>query len=67
MAGTMVMVMPITPFHAHHFDTLEQQFDSGKLGTCCSRDGSLFFSGLFVAYIVYRAIHPEIFEWGTSS
>ena len=24
----------------------------------------LFFSGLFVAYIVYRAIHPEIFEWG---
>jgi cytochrome c oxidase subunit 3 len=53
------------PFHAHHFDTLEQQFDSGKLGTWLFLVTEvLFFSGLFVAYIVYRAIHPEIFEWG---
>ena len=53
------------PFHAHHFDTLEQQFDSGKLGTWLFLTTEiLFFSGMFVAYVVYRATHPEIFEWG---
>lgn len=53
------------PFHAHHFETMEQQFDSGKLGTWLFLTTEiLFFSGLFVAYIIYRATHPEIFEWG---
>ncbi|MCA9041849.1 MAG: cytochrome c oxidase subunit 3 family protein [Planctomycetaceae bacterium] len=50
------------PFLAHHFDTPEQQYDSGKLGIWLFLVTEvLFFSGLFVAYIVYRYFHPEIF------
>lgn len=50
-------------FIAHHFDTPEQQFDSGKLGIWVFLVTEvLFFSGLFVAYILYRNHHPEIFE-----
>jgi cytochrome c oxidase subunit 3 len=47
---------------AHHFDTLQQQFDAGKLGVWLFLATEiLFFSGLFCAYAVYRANHPEIF------
>lgn len=50
-------------FIAHHFDNAEQQFDSGKLGIWVFLVTEvLFFSGLFVAYILYRNHHPEIFE-----
>lgn len=50
-------------FIAHHFDSPEQQFDSGKLGIWVFLVTEvLFFSGLFVAYILYRNHHPEIFE-----
>jgi len=50
-------------FIAHHFDSAEQQFDSGKLGIWIFLVTEvLFFSGLFVAYTLYRNIHPEIFE-----
>jgi cytochrome c oxidase subunit 3 len=46
----------------HHFDTREQQFDSGKLGMWLFLATEvLLFGGLFVAYAVYRANHPEIF------
>ncbi len=39
------------PFLAHHFDTPEQQFDSGKLGMWLFLVTEiLFFSGLFCAY-----------------
>jgi cytochrome c oxidase subunit 3 len=49
---------------AHHFDTPIQQFDSGKLGTWLFLTTEiLLFSGLFCAYAVYRATHPEIFEF----
>ncbi len=51
------------PFIAHHFDDAEQQFDSGKLGIWLFLVTEiLFFSGLFVAYTLYRIHHPEIFE-----
>lgn len=51
------------PFIAHHFDGPEQQFDSGKLGIWLFLVTEvLFFSGLFVAYTLYRNHHPEIFE-----
>lgn len=51
------------PFIAHHFDNAEQQFDSGKLGIWLFLVTEvLFFSGLFVAYTLYRIHHPEIFE-----
>ena len=50
-------------FIAHHFDDAEQQFDSGKLGIWLFLVTEiLFFSGLFVAYTLYRNHHPEIFE-----
>ncbi len=47
---------------AHHFESAQQQFDAGKLGMWLFLVTEvLFFSGLFVAYAVYRANHPEIF------
>lgn len=50
------------PYLAHHFDTPLQQFDSGKLGMWLFLATEiLLFGGLFVAYAVYRANHPEIF------
>jgi cytochrome c oxidase subunit 3 len=50
-------------FIAHHFDTAEQQFDSGKLGIWLFLVTEiLFFSGLFVLYTLYRSHHPEIYE-----
>lgn len=52
------------PFLAHHFETPQQQFDSGKLGMWLFLVTEiLFFSGLFVAYIIYRTNHPEIFQY----
>ena len=47
---------------AHHFETPTQQFDSGKLGMWLFLVTEiLLFGGLFCAYAVYRANHPEIF------
>ena len=47
---------------AHHFESAQQQFDAGKLGMWLFLVTEiLFFSGLFVAYAVYRANHPEVF------
>ena len=47
---------------AHHFDTPQQQFESGKLGMWLFLATEiLLFGGLFCAYAVYRANHPEIF------
>ena len=46
----------------HHFVDSEQQFDSAKLGMWIFLVTEiLFFGGLFVAYIVYRAWNPELF------
>lgn len=51
------------PFLAHHFDTPEQQFDSGKLGIWLFLVTEiLFFSGMFVAYAMFRMLRPEVFE-----
>jgi cytochrome c oxidase subunit 3 len=51
------------PAHlAHHFDNVEQQAESGKLGMWIFLSTEiLLFGGLFCAYAVYRANHPEIF------
>lgn len=49
-------------FRAHHFDTAEQQFAAGKLGMWLFLVTEvLFFGGLFVAYAVFRTLHPEVF------
>lgn len=48
---------------AHHFDTPSQQFDAAKLGMWAFlAQELLFFSGLFVAYGVYRSWYPEMFR-----
>src|ERR1051325_1296956 len=52
-------------FLAHHFETPQQQFDSGKLGIWLFLTTEiLLFAGLFCAYSVYRANHPEVFAFG---
>jgi cytochrome c oxidase subunit 3 len=54
-----------TPHLAHHFDTLNQQYEADKFGMWLFLATEiLFFSGLFCAYAVYRSNHPEIFEYG---
>ena len=51
-----------SPHLQHHFDTPEQQFDAGKLGIWLFLATEiLLFGGLFCAYAIYRANHPEIF------
>lgn len=50
------------PFIAHHFTGPRQQYDSAKLGIWLFLTTEvLFFSGLFVAYTIYRYHHPEVF------
>lgn len=50
------------PHLAHHFDSLNQQYEADKFGMWLFLVTEiLFFSGLFCAYAVYRANHPEIF------
>src|SRR5688572_10107215 len=52
------------PHLAHHFDTPQQQFDAGKMGIWLFLlTEVLFFAGLFCAYTVYRAMHPEVFVY----
>ena len=47
---------------AHHFESLQQQYDSGKLGIWLFLTTEiLMFSGLFCGYAVLLALHPEIF------
>ncbi|MEM9826745.1 MAG: cytochrome c oxidase subunit 3 [Planctomycetota bacterium] len=49
-------------FLAHHFDTPQQQFDSGKLGMWLFLVTEvLFFSGMFCAYALFRMLRPEVF------
>ena len=50
-------------FIAHHFMGPRQQYDSAKLGIWLFLVTEvLFFSGLFVAYTIYRYHHPEVFN-----
>ncbi len=52
------------PNLAHHFESPAQQFASGKLGMWIFLATEiLLFGGLFCAYAVYRAMHPEIFDY----
>jgi heme/copper-type cytochrome/quinol oxidase subunit 3 len=53
-----------SPFIQHHYDDAQHQFDSGKLGIWLFlAQEVLFFSALFVAYILYRYHHPEIYDY----
>jgi len=53
-----------SPFVQHHYDDAQHQFDSGKLGIWLFlAQEVLFFSALFVAYILYRVHHGEIYAY----
>lgn len=53
------------PNLAHHFESMDQQRQSSKLGMWLFLATEiLFFGGLMVAYSVYRVNHPEIFAFG---
>ncbi len=50
------------PHLQHHFVSSEQQFSAAKLGMWLFLITEiLLFSGMFVAYTVYRVWHPEVF------
>lgn len=50
------------PHVAHHFESADQQVQASKLGMWIFLATEiLFFGGLFCAYAVYRANHPEVF------
>ncbi len=50
------------PHLKHYFVSSEQQFDAAKLGMWLFlMTEILLFSGMFVAYTVYRVWHPEVF------
>jgi len=50
------------PHVAHHFEDAAQQVQASKLGMWIFLATEiLFFGGLFCAYAVYRANHPEVF------
>lgn len=53
-----------SPHHLeHHFHDVEQQRESAKLGMWIFLlTEVLLFGGLFVAYSIYRAWHPELFH-----
>jgi cytochrome c oxidase subunit 3 len=55
------------PFLAHHFDTPNQQFESGKLGMWVFLATEvLFFGALFVMYAIMRFQNPEVFSYASN-
>lgn len=55
------------PFLAHHFQTPEQQYQSGKIGMWIFLVTEiLMFGGLFCAYGVLRANYPEVFRYAAN-
>jgi cytochrome c oxidase subunit 3 len=51
--------------HSHHFDSAEHEYESDKLGIWLFMVTEiLMFGGLFVAYIIFHQIYPEMFAEG---
>ena len=51
-----------SPHLRHHFDDMEQQFDSATLGMWVFLlTEIMFFGGMFCAYSIYRSMYPEAF------
>jgi cytochrome c oxidase subunit III len=52
---------------AHHFDNMEQQKEAGTLGMWAFLITEvMFFGGMFLAYILYRANYPNDFAMASS-
>ena len=55
-----------SPALVHQFETKEQQHDAGSLGMWVFLATEImFFGGVFMSYIVYRALHLEAFIQGS--
>ena len=51
---------------AHHFDSLEQEFDSNRMGMWLFLASEIMmFGGLFVGAIWFMTIHPQAFSEGS--
>ena len=49
--------------HAHHFESVEHEFDAGKLGMWLFLVTEIMlFGGLFVAFGIYHYMYPEMFR-----
>jgi cytochrome c oxidase subunit 3 len=62
LADTHISVAEHPPELQHHFDDMQQQYDSSILGMWVFLlTEIMFFGGMFGAYTVYRALYPEAF------
>lgn len=53
--------------HAHHFNDAEHQYSSSKQGIWLFMVTEiLMFGGLFVAYLIYKALYAPVFHVGSS-
>ena len=49
--------------HAHHFDSAEHEFETSKFGMWLFLVTEvMLFGGLFVAYIIFRGLYPEMYH-----
>jgi cytochrome c oxidase subunit 3 len=54
------------PMLAHHFQSLQQQFEAARVGMWAFLlTEIMFFGGAFVSYVVYRAAYPDAFSAGS--
>ncbi|MGE4130934.1 MAG: cytochrome c oxidase subunit 3 family protein [Bdellovibrionales bacterium] len=52
--------------HAHHFESAEHEYESSKFGTWTFLVTEiLMFGGLFVGYIIFHQLYPEMFHAGS--
>jgi len=62
LADTHVATAEHSPHLRHHFDDMDQQFDSATLGMWVFLlTEIMFFGGMFGAYTVYRSMYPQAF------
>lgn len=62
MSGAATRSPGASPFLQGHFRSMAEQLDTAKLGVWLFlAQELLFFGGLFVAYAVFRANHPDAF------
>jgi cytochrome c oxidase subunit 3 len=59
---------PSERYHAaHHFKDKDHEFDAVKMGVWLFLSTEvLLFSGMFCAYAIFRMMHPEAFQHGSS-
>jgi cytochrome c oxidase subunit 3 len=62
LADTHATVLEHPPDLQHHFDDMDQQFDSATLGMWVFLlTEIMFFGGMFAGYTIYRYLYPDAF------